>query len=478
MASLPNAESPSRLTEVARALTEAGDAPGAALWMRAARELGDAPRIAIVAKDATVAARVARRLEADHPACRFVAFAFDAADAGLTARGEDRLLGVHAVLWATAPPAPLGAEERDAIAALPGLGAPERRAIALVDRALLDRIADDPDREHAEILDRLRALLPDGWSLVTEAELDGVCVAVEAALPELRDARRRDVARFLLEDARRQADTALAAERDAIAGIAALLSEQDFELARAAADGERIAAHLAAAVRRHAEALLADLRGFLVALENDLRDQITAVDDLDTVRRTLPHWLGHVVGARLRDGLADWRARVLADLAEVGIGEADARRAELLLPALHPPPVGGDGGWRHRLAVTAAVGGGAVMAAVGLWLPGALVATSGLLWSAASRRARDGDARERLIDAARQAVRRLGEDATRTFGDQLAQIEADLGGLAAERAAATGATQDALRARLTERRAYHQARHDALAAQVERLGAHLEALAG
>src|SRR5690606_23341216 len=106
--------------------------------------------------------------------------------------------------------------------------------------------------------------------------------------------------------------------------------------------GERAAAHMLGAMRRNTEQMLVDLREFLVRLEADLPAQVEAVDDVDVVRRTLAHWLHHVVEAWMSDRLATWRADVLQELLEVQVDEAEIDRAELLVPALHPPPVRGE----------------------------------------------------------------------------------------------------------------------------------------
>jgi hypothetical protein len=284
------------------------------------------------------------------------------------------------------------------------------------------------------------------------------------------------VARVLLDEARTRTEAALSESVAAVDRAEGLLGEEDAALEAARRHGERIAAHVLGSVRTHTEALLVDLRAFLVALEGDLPAQIARVPDTSVLRRALPHWLDHVVEEWVGRRLDGWRAGVVADLAEVRIPEEDARRATLWPPSLHPAPLRSDGGWARRLAVTAALGGGAALALVGLVLPGVLVASGGLALSALTQE--DPDApRERLASSARTAVRRMADDAERLLREQLAQIEAELQGLGDREARTAEEGRQALRSRLVEERAWHRNRVrelrqvlDALAVRVEAFG--------
>jgi hypothetical protein len=470
--------SPDLRSRVATALHEAGEGASAAIWLRACRDLDDGPRVAVLARDPAVAARVARRLEVDHPELRWIAFGFAPDEDEVVPLGsEDRLLGAHAALWITALPAALGAEERLSLDALTGPGVPAERAGALVDARLLALISDDPERELSEIRDRLATLVPAGWQLREEPALEDFALSCLANVTDLRRDRQRDVARLLLGDALRSATESMEREGSAIAAIDALLEREEDSLVRACRDGERVASHLLGAMKRHAGGLVVDLRTFLTRVEHDLPAQIAGVADVEVVRRTLPHWLHHVVASYVTDRLARWRAEVVADLAEVGISPVDAARAELLVPSLHPPPIRAEGSWGHRLGVSAAIGGGAAMLAFGLWIPGAVALSGGLLWSTLGRDGREADTRDRLLESARTAVRRIGDDAQQVLSDQLTQIEADLAELGAEQARRVETQRGDHRARLTERRGFHRARRDALAVTRDALAARLADLA-
>ena len=195
--------------------------------------------------------------------------------------------------------------------------------------------------------------------------------------------------------------------------VEGLLAAEEQALEAERKRGRRTAAHLLGAVRRQTERLLVDLRSFLLRLEADLPVQVESVDDLDAVKRTVPHWLHHVVEQWMASRLATWRVDVLTDLAELRLDDDDLDRAELLVPALHPSPVKSEGGWGKRIGITAAVGSGAALLVFGLWLPGLLALTGGIAWSALGRAAAEASTRRGLIDAATDAVRGMGHDADR-----------------------------------------------------------------
>lgn len=450
---------------IARLLQDADEPAVANAWLQACRQLDEGARVAVGARDAGTAGRAARRLEAEHPEIAWIPFAHATAVDDVVLVPDDRLLGAHALLWVTALPAPLGIEERAALSRMDALGAPSIRAVALVDAHVLERIADDPAAELAEVRERLRTLLPPGWPLLDDPAEWAVGLAPQGWGPDGADLprnRRKEVARLLLGGALRTTTDALSREEAAVADIDALLANEDEALAKAERAGRRVAAHVLGATRRHLDALRLRVADLLARLEQDLPAQMDAMEDVDELRRVLPHWLEHVVSAALADELATWRANVLADLAEVGIGADEAAVAELLVPALHPPPLRGEAAWGHRLAVSAAIGGGALMLLGGLWIPGALVVSGGLVWSTLARDARGTRVREQLLDSARQALRRMGADLDQLLGDQIAQIEADVAELGADQARSLAAQQADTRTRLVERRAFHRARGDAL----------------
>src|SRR5690606_1739063 len=114
---------------------------------------------------------------------------------------QDRLLGAHALLWATPLTAALGTWERKALTALDQAGAPMRRAVVLADAHLLARLSDDPEREGAEVHERVAALLPGGWDLQEEIDVVAWLRAAEDERDALAAQRRAAVSRLLLTDA-------------------------------------------------------------------------------------------------------------------------------------------------------------------------------------------------------------------------------------------------------------------------------------
>lgn len=459
------------------ALGSAGDFAGAAVWRQACRELAGGLRIAILGVDAEAAGRLAERLRTAAPRVTFPVVALDPEAAEEATLGaQDALLGVQAAVWATPITAALGHTERDAMDRLERL-VPVERAVVLTDVHLLQRLADDPEAEGAEVRARLTAIVPAGWSLVDLPEVKGWVDALAARRTAVTRGRRTAVARVLLEDARTRTEAALRESVEAVERAGALLEQEDAVLDEARRHGERVAAHLLGSLRAHTQRLVLDLRTFLQGLDADLGAQVEAVDDLATVRRVLPHWLDHVVEVWMDERLAAWRKGVLDDLAEIRIAEGEARRADLLPPSLHPAPLRAEGGWGRRLAVTAALGGGAALALVGLWVPGALVVGGGLAISLLTRED-PSTAHEHLVSSARGAVRRMASDAERLLTEQVDQIEGELASLGDREARSAEEGRAELRAGVIEQRAWHRNRVrelrqvlEALAVRVEAFGA-------
>ncbi|MEO0600987.1 MAG: hypothetical protein AAF211_06100, partial [Myxococcota bacterium] len=254
------------------------------------------------------------------------------------------------------------------------------------------------------------------------------------------------------------------------------LAAEDEQLEAARKIGQRIAAHLLGAIRRETESLLVDLGSFLVRLEGDVPAQVEAVDDLETVRRTLPHWLHHVVGEWMERRLTTWRANVLEDLAEVNIDDEDLDRAQLLVPALHPSMVGNDADWTQRVITTAAVGGGAALIVVGWWMTGILAVTGGIAWSALGRRAAEAENRRALVDTTVDAVRTMAADADKLLRDQLKAIEDELDQLGDERAESVARDRAVERADLQAQRTARLERQRALQGVLDDLSRRIQGL--
>lgn len=435
---------------IQEALEAAGDPAGAFVWRRVCRDLDGEIRIGVVARDESLTGRSIRMLSSRFPGVDWVALRLEGADDGLrpTLGATDRLWSVHALVWATPVTAPLGAEERSGMSAIVTAGAPERRAVLLADTDLLERMADDPSAELAEVVIRVRSLCGAGWEVRSPAEIDAFVEALRADQVTVSRERRRAVAGVLLRDCRARAEAAVTSAREDLTRIDILLAAEDERLDAERRRGRRTAAHLLGAMRRHTELLLVHLRTFLNDLEKDLGHQIESIPDLDTVRHTLPHWLHHVVEQWIGERLASWRAEVLADLAGIDLSEADLARAELLVPALHPAPVRTEAGWAQRLGVTAAVGGGAALLAFGMWIPGVLALTGGIAWSAFGRRAAMAQTRRALQEAATDAVRQMAQDADRLLRDQIQTLENELDRLGEDRASEIGAARASMRRQL------------------------------
>lgn len=468
---------PERLIQ--EALEAAGDPAGAFLWRRVCRDLDGDIRIGVVSRDEAVTGRVVRELAAFDRVV-WIPLRLEAAGEALTPTlgAVDRLLSVHALLWATPSTAPLGAEERAGMTAIVDAGAPARRLVALADEALVAQMSDDPDAELREVADRARALCGPDWRVERQSGLAGWIEGLTADRVGVARERRRAVAAILLRDAKRRSEAAVAAAAEELARVDELLSAEDDRLDAERRRGRRTAAHLLGAVRRQTERLMMDLRAFLHGLEHDLPKQIESVADVDTVRRTLPHWLHQVVEHWMIDRLASWRADVLTDLAELQLSAADVNRAELLVPALHPSPVRPDAAWGQRIGITAAVGGGAAMLAFGMWIPGLLAVTGGLAWSALGRRAATAATRRALLDAATDAVRQMGQDADRLLRDQIRTLEDELDRLGEDRASELGRIRADQRKALDQERAVRQQRVTALAEVRDGLDRRIAAMEG
>lgn len=449
---------PERLIQ--EALEHAGDPAGAFLWRRVCRDLDGDLRVGVCGRDDGTVGRAIRALSDGLERVEWVALRLEGQGEALapTLGAVDRLLGVHALLWATPATAPLGAEERAGMTAMVDAGGPSRRAVVLADTGLLAQMSDDPAGEAREVLERARALVGRDWRVLVGDEARRWLEEARAERVELAADRRRTVAALLLRDALQRSADAIAVAAAEVARVDELLAAEDQALEAERKRGRRTAAHLLGAMRRQTEQMLVDLRAFLVALEGDLAAQVEAVDDLDVVRRTISHWLAHVVEQWMGGRLASWRAAVLADLAELGLEDGDLDRAELLVPALHPAPVKSEAGWGQRIGITAAVGSGAAMLVFGFWLPGLLALTGGLAWSALGRRAAEASTRRALIEAATDAVRQMSQDAERLLRDQIAALEDELGHLGDERATELGRTRATQRGGLEQERALRRQR--------------------
>lgn len=433
---------------VAEALERAGDPAGSWLWRSVGTHLLGPLRVAIVGRDEGLVQRVARHLPEGTGWVPLVVPGEPGAEGDLPV--QDRLLETHAVVFATPVTAPLGAAEREWLAALGRLGAPAERVVVVGDRELLARMSDDPDTEARDVAGRVASLVPADWRVVEETGLSDTVGGWRARLPALAPARRAEVGRILLHDALERAQRLLAAAVADDERVREQIRTEERAIDEAARLGGRSAAHLVSAARRQTEGLQVDLAAFLAGLEADLPAQLDAVPDVDLLRRALPHWLHHVVEVWLSDRVARWRADLEADITEIGIPADEIERAELVAPAVYARVPHASSGWGKRLGVTAAMGGGAALLVLGLWVPGLLAVSGGALFSALGRRAEESATRRALLDAAVDAVRRMGADADRLLREQIDGLQATFASLADDRRRAEEELRGPVRARLDE----------------------------
>ncbi|MEZ4319268.1 MAG: hypothetical protein R3F61_17275 [Myxococcota bacterium] len=466
---------------VQQLLESAGDLAGAFLWRRVCRDLQGPLRIGVVARDPDAGRRLMARLP-QRDGLEWLPIHLDfEEEAAVSLGSQDRLLGVHALLFATPMTAALGTTERNALSALAAAGGPGFRAVTLVDAELLDEMSDDPAKEREMVVSRLRELLPPDWPLIDDSGTvpagsgdSGVGGWLDSlAATDPARVRQAEVGPFLLSESAERIAESLDAGKARLHEVDALLAKEDAALAEARRKGQRVAAHTLAVIRRQTEQLDLDLRQFLRDLEADLPAQIREMDVVQA-RRTLPHWLAHVVEGWMSDRLAKWRNDVLAELSDIDIEEVV--RAELLVPALQPAPVKGEAHWGRRLGTTAAFGGAAALLALGLWIPGLVALASGVAWSAFANGETDEASRQKLVATARAALRQMGTDAQRLLKDQIDQLSEDLEQLADEGEEAERTARATLRSDLEERRRQHAGMVDELQRAHSRLTDGLAAL--
>ncbi len=451
-------------------LEKAGDLAGAFLWRRVCRDLDGPLRVGIVARDPEAGRRMVRGLP-EREDVEWVPIHLETDDDGLGLGAQERLLGVHALLFGTPMTAALGATERESLGQLGEGGGPVLRAVTAVDAQLLERLSDDPEAERELVYARLETLLPDSWPLLQHTEVVGWLDAIEVS--DTTAVRRGEVARFLLDESAERIGESLEGARARLAEIDGLLAEEDSVLAEARKKGERIAAHTLAVIRRQTEQLDLDLQEFLRTVEGDLPEQVREMD-VRTARRVLPHWLTHVVEKWISDRAAQWRRDVLAELEDIDIEEVV--RAELLVPALQPAPVKGEPRCGRRLGTTAAFGGAAALLAFGMWIPGLVALAGGVVWSTFNRGESEEASRQKLVATARTALRQMGQDAQRMLRDQIDQLSEELEGLGNEGESKARDARGDTRVQLQQRRDRQALEVDELEAAVDILVAGRAAL--
>lgn len=453
---------------VERALNEAGQAATAALWRSVCTSLEGPVTIALLALEDGPGWRAARDWEPRLPdGMRTTVLELGDADEPLPLSAEEGLLTAHAAVWVTPVQTPLGQQEREWLEVLQHLPS---RLLWLGDVPLLAQLSDDPAAELAAIERRLAGQLDPAWERLAPAQLETWLAHLKSTRGELTRERKDAVARKLLSwahDHLVQQQAQVQAERDS---LDSLLEGEAEALEKAFVEGERIAARVRTAVEHHTSVMVAQLHSFARDLERALPGELEALESTDTARRVMPHWLEHVFAEFLADALGRCRRDVLLELEETGAADgSEVALAELLAPALSAHTVHVEGDWPRRLGVTAALGSGAAMLLAGLWIPGALAVSSGLVFGALAGD-RDESIRQALLERSTDAVRRMAADAERQLTDQLDQLTHEL-----------EVTPDARRREVEERRQAQrkrlEQRREATARQQEIVGARLASLA-
>ncbi len=408
---------------IEKSLGQAGDFAGAAAWRRSWGALGTGIRIAIAGTDATLVHRLARGLPADAHAVVMVV------DPAEPEAAVDLLLGAHGIVWATPATAPLAATERSVLTHLAD-AAPIDRVVVLADIAALGKMSDDPQAELTAVHERLDAHLDQGWTRCDDM-IAWAQVLTTDARTRTRE-RRQAVARLLLDGARLHTDLVLTDLHATLDAKTMALEQAQSNAEEAHTRASRTAAHVLGAVHRNTDKLLIDWSAFLYELEDSLAKEMHQVADVAVLQHALPKWLAHVVEEWVEQRMHAWEVSVREDVAELQLDDGWLRAAALVAPAMHPGPVRARGGWKHRLAVTGALAGGAAMLAFRLWLPGVAALAGGLLLGGIPRPGREEATREDLLVAAQRALRALGAEAKRLIDEQQLAIEHRLQALAAQ----------------------------------------------
>lgn len=410
---------------VAEALKASGDVGAAVTWNQVLEELAGDLRVAVTAGLGENGPRWRRALP-DVPGVEWVWI--EPASEGSNLGAQYRLLGSHSLVFLTPITSPLGQLDRETLGVLEQ-GGPGQRGVVLADEALLERLSDDPAGERALVVARLEELLPDGWQALDQVRLVEWLEHLRTDA-HLRAQRRLEVARFLLTDRLERDRVGLERESDLLASIEARLAGADEALEGLRQQARRWAAHTLAILQRQTSQLALDLAAYLREVEAGLPEQLASVEDVHVLRKSLPHWLSHIVESWLDDRIATWRQQVLAELEELELD--DPLHAQLVVPALQPGHVRGETHWGNRIAATAAFGGAAALLALGLWIPSLLAVAGGIAWSTAQRGQSEAEDRHTLLVSARDALRQMGDDAERLLGEQLDQLQQELAAMSAE----------------------------------------------
>ena len=307
-------------------------------------------------------------------------------------------LPVHAALFRTPYAAALGSDDRALIAERGVLPL----AVVLTERSTLEQLSDDPEREAQEVLDRVRSLVPPGVPVLTESEVDAWLASLTNS-DQLAE-RRSTLALHLIDQANAHRSARLSQIVARRAAIAEQLAELDSRVRAAARGGEHVASGVRAATMTAGEALQADLDAFFQQLRISLPRELNALEDWRSLRTHLGPWLQHVITAGIEQALANWTARLLAEVGPL-LSEDEQQNAlggdatEVELATLADVT-----GWRDRLPIALGLGGGVALVAIGQVIPGAITMFSSLAWRSATHEARLASRRDALLDSAQTVV--------------------------------------------------------------------------
>lgn len=446
------------------ALGQAGDFAGAALWRQASEQLSSGVRVAVLGIDPrSVRDAMASLPDTLTPVPLVVQEDADAI--------SETLLGVHAAVWATPATGPLSATER---LAMQDLDAPIQRAVVLTRLDVLSQLSDDPDAEKHAIVSRVDALCQDGWHC-PESVQDWTA-GLLANRSALVAASRVRLATVVLTNARLHTDLDLAdmdRTRARLQEDVDRLRSQDDE---ARAQASATARHVLGGLVRHTAELTRRWQSFTTELRAALPQELAAVEAGSVDADVVSAWLAHVLDTWLTDASAQWEQDLAADLAGVA-SERWLSALHLLITPVTLSGVARTPGWRHRLLVTGALGGGATLAVAGFWTPGLTLVAGGAAL-AGLRRLRQSSSTEQLITAAADALDTVSAEQVAALTQQTELLQDAIQQLEHDEAQVYNAALRAAEAALQDAQEQHRERQAELFATAELLDARLAAVQG
>ncbi len=451
-----------RLIETA--LGQAGDFAGAALWRQATAHLSAGVRIGVLGVDPrSVRDAVAALPDTVTPVPLVV---HDNADAI-----AESLLGVHAVIWATPATGPLSATERLTMQDLDSC-TPTHRAVVLTRLDVLSQLSDTPQAEHQAIVSRVEALCRNGWVCPQSAQ-DWLAALLDNRSTLAAECRVR-VATVVLTNARVHTDLDLADMDRTHARLQEDVDRLRTQDEAARAEANETARHVLGSLVRHTTALTRNWQAFTRELHAALQHELEKVDQSHLNADVVSAWLAHVLDTWLTQASRKWVQDLATDLE----GVANERWLSALHLLITPVTVSGVArtpGWRHRLVVTAALGGGATLAVAGFWTPGLTLVAGGAAL-AGLRRLRQTSSLEQLTAAAGDALDTVNEEQITALTQQIDKLQDAIHRLEHHDADVHNTALGAAETALQTAKDRHQQRQTTLLAAAELLDARLAAV--